>query len=210
MTITVPNTLPELNGSNNAAAATTRVINLILTKEVRSCGLILPAAICPGSAVWSLSGLGKPGDVLEYRVSYLNSGTANATALVVADPVPATPQPNPTATAQTATTGVQTAETSAGVAESAGLNPEASSSFPYQRFRLDQKKPSETSVLDMVGGRSGGDLRFRPPHPLSALGPVKVTPPLIRPVSLPMQSAAVVILRANLNLHPQFSGHQNH
>lgn len=77
-------------------AATTAVINLQLTKEVRNCGPILPAASCPASAAWSLSGVGKPGDVLEYRVSYVNSGTANATALVIADPVPSntTAQPN--------------------------------------------------------------------------------------------------------------------
>ncbi|WP_019011357.1 beta strand repeat-containing protein [Deinococcus aquatilis] len=88
VTISVPAALSELTPANNSASATTQVINLILTKEVRNCGPISPGAACPGSAVWGISGIGKPGDVLEYRVTYLNSGSANAASLVIDDPVP--------------------------------------------------------------------------------------------------------------------------
>lgn len=86
--VSIPSTLPDLDGSNDAASATTQVINLVLTKEVRNCGAIAEGATCPATATWEKTGTGRPGDVLEYRISYTNTGSANARGVVIQDSVP--------------------------------------------------------------------------------------------------------------------------
>ncbi|PNY79551.1 hypothetical protein CVO96_19185 [Deinococcus koreensis] len=86
--VSAPASLPDLDPANNAASATTGVINVQLTKEVRNCGPLASAAPCPATAAWSTAGSGRPGDVLEYRISYANTGSANAKAVVINDDVP--------------------------------------------------------------------------------------------------------------------------
>ncbi|ASN82744.1 beta strand repeat-containing protein [Deinococcus ficus] len=58
-----------------------------LTKSVRNCGPIAPGAACTGT--YGVNVVGKPGDVLEYKIDYVNVGVDTATDLVIIDNVPA-------------------------------------------------------------------------------------------------------------------------
>ena len=61
--------------------------SLSLTKEVRNCGALPdPNGTCSSSFATSISG--KPGDVLEYCITYLNPSTQAVTQVVIRDPIP--------------------------------------------------------------------------------------------------------------------------
>ena len=61
--------------------------SLSLTKGVRNCGALPdPNGTCSSSLATSISG--KPGEVLEYCITYLNPSTQAVTQVVIRDPIP--------------------------------------------------------------------------------------------------------------------------
>ncbi|MFC4637508.1 beta strand repeat-containing protein [Deinococcus hohokamensis] len=77
------------NGSTSEFSLVTAVTGtprVTLTKSVRNCGRIAPGAECTGT--YGTNVTGKPGDVLEYRIEYVNVGIDSATSLVINDRVP--------------------------------------------------------------------------------------------------------------------------
>ncbi|MDB5046422.1 MAG: hypothetical protein JWQ08_2472 [Deinococcus sp.] len=88
-TANVPSTRtdPTTVGGTNSASATTDTINLTLSKSVQN--------LTTGGGVSTLS-TGKPGDTLEYCITYVNSGSASLPNLTLTDTLPATTQVVPT------------------------------------------------------------------------------------------------------------------
>lgn len=70
---------------------------LILTKQVRNCGVLAPGAACPAGATFGTTGTGRPGEVLEYCVAYTNPGGAGAANVVLSDLVPQNTRVDPNA-----------------------------------------------------------------------------------------------------------------
>jgi uncharacterized repeat protein (TIGR01451 family) len=95
--LTATATCLSANGCAGAPSGSTsefsQVVNVTgtplvgVTKAVRNCGPINPGAACTGTFGTNVNG--KPGDVLEYRIAYTNSGVGNAINVVINDNVPA-------------------------------------------------------------------------------------------------------------------------
>ncbi|UQN05012.1 DUF11 domain-containing protein [Deinococcus sp. QL22] len=80
-TATAPSTRTDPDPLTNSAVATTDTVNLSLSKSVQN--------LTAGGSI-STTSTGKPGDTLEYCVTYTNSGSAPLPNLTLADILPST------------------------------------------------------------------------------------------------------------------------